>query len=117
MHRLFRYVIETGSLPEVGAIEDPRREYDSRRGRVHATFEHERQVTKSINELAARGLQPKDYSTFNFLQWYVAEQHEEESLFKGILDRIRLIGAEGRGLFHIDNELAKQVGVEPAPVN
>jgi ferritin len=46
----------------------------------------------------------------------VAEQHEEESLFAGILDRIRLIGAEGRGLFHIDNELAKLASEEAAKV-
>ncbi|MEM6434335.1 MAG: ferritin, partial [Cyanobacteria bacterium P01_D01_bin.115] len=46
-------------------------------------------------------------STLQFLQWYVAEQHQEEFLFKGILDKIKLIGTSGTGLFLIDQEMAK----------
>jgi ferritin len=117
MHRLFRYVLETGSLPRVGAIADPQADYDSIEDVFEATFEHEKHVTSKINELADAAFSGKDYSTFNFLQWYVAEQHEEESLFAGIVDRIRLIGSEGRGLFHIDNELAKLAVKEQAPAN
>jgi ferritin len=45
----------------------------------------------------------------------VAEQHEEESLFSGILDRIELIGTEGRGMFHIDRELEKLAAGEATP--
>jgi ferritin len=48
----------------------------------------------------------KDYASFNFLQWYVAEQHEEEALFKGILDKIAIIGLDGRGLHMVDREIA-----------
>ena len=44
----------------------------------------------------------RDYSTFHFFQWYFAEQHEEGKLFKGILDKLAIIGTEGRGLFHFD---------------
>ncbi len=49
----------------------------------------------------------QDYSTFNFLQWYVAEQHEEEKLFKSIVDRLSLVGEDGKGLYFIDKELAE----------
>jgi ferritin len=41
------------------------------------------------------------------LQWYVAEQHEEEKLFKGILDKLELIGEDGKALFWIDKDLAE----------
>jgi ferritin len=57
-------------------------------------------------------LEEKDYSTFNFLQWYVAEQHEEEKLFKSIVDKIRVIGTEGTGLFQIDREIGRMVDGE-----
>jgi ferritin len=112
MQRLFRYVTETGAMPRIGAVDDPGSDFDTIEDVFAATFAHEQRVTRSINDLADAAFTSKDYSTFNFLQWYVAEQHEEESLFAGILDRIRLIGTrligtEGRGLFHIDNELAK----------
>ncbi|RKZ15975.1 non-heme ferritin [bacterium] len=105
MQRLFQYVIETGAMPRIGAIEDPQADFGSVEDVFAATFAHEQNVTKSINALADAAFTSKDYSTFNFLQWYVSEQHEEESLFAGILDRIRLIGIDGRGLYHIDNEL------------
>ena len=47
----------------------------------------------------------KDFRTFNFLQWYVEEQREEEKLFKSILDKINMVGLEGRGLFIVDREI------------
>ncbi|EAY7176269.1 ferritin, partial [Salmonella enterica subsp. enterica serovar Enteritidis] len=46
------------------------------------------------------------YPTFNFLQWYVAEQHEEEKLFKSIIDKLTLAGKSGEGLYFIDKELS-----------
>ena len=49
----------------------------------------------------------KDCSTFNFLRWYVAEQHEEGHLFKSILDKLQIIGTEGRGLFHFDQQMER----------
>ena len=70
---------------------------------------HEKFVTSKINELADTAFQEKDYSTFNFLQWYVAEQHEEENLFNTILDKMRIIGTEGRGLYHFDQEISKMI--------
>ena len=48
----------------------------------------------------------KDYSAFNFLQWYVAEQHEEEKLFSGILDKFNIIGNDGKSIYLIDKDLA-----------
>jgi ferritin len=115
MQRLFQYVTETGAMPLIGAIENPQAEFDTIEDVFAATFAHEQKVTRQINALADAAFTSKDYSTFNFLQWYVGEQHEEESLFAGILDRIRLIGTDGRGLFHIDNELAKLASNGAAP--
>ena len=117
MQRLFDYVSETGALPRLGAIEEPRTEFGSVAEVFELTYEHEKLVTQRINELADLAFSSKDFSTFNFLQWYVAEQHEEESLFSGILDRIRLIGTEGQGLFHIDRELESLANGREAPAS
>lgn len=107
MHRLFTYVNETGALAEVGEVEAPPTAFKSAQEIFEQTFEHERNVTKSIFQLVDAALAEKDHSTFNFLQWYVAEQHEEESLFKAILDKFKLIGPDGRGLFFIDREIGE----------
>ncbi|QBG36139.1 non-heme ferritin [Litorilituus sediminis] len=107
MHRLFTYVSETGALPIIGAIDAPPHDFETLGQLFELTYEHECLITERINDLAHEAFSNKDYSTFNFLQWYVAEQHEEETLFKGILDKINLVGDDGHALFFVDKDLAE----------
>lgn len=107
MNRLFTYVSETGSLPILGEISAPPHQFDSLKEVFTETYHHECLITQKINELTHQAFSTHDYSTFNFLQWYVAEQHEEEKLFKGILDKICLVGEDGKALFWIDKDLAE----------
>lgn len=118
MNRLFTYVSETGALPIIGAIEAPEHEFASLSDVFQATYEHECLITTKINDLAHVAFSSQDYSTFNFLQWFVAEQHEEETLFKSILDKIELVGKDGHALFFVDKdlaEMAKQGATSPIP--
>nr|WP_086939211.1 non-heme ferritin [Thaumasiovibrio occultus] len=112
MQRLFTYVSETGALPILGAIDAPQHEFDSLGDVFRLTYEHEQLITQKINSLAHAAFTTQDYSTFNFLQWYVAEQHEEEKLFKGVLDKIELVGEDGKALFFIDKDLAEMAKAE-----
>ena len=56
------------------------------------------------------------FRSFNFLQWYVSEQHEEEKLFKSVVDKIRLVGEDGKALFFVDKDLAQMAIKESAGV-
>ncbi len=114
MQRLFTYVNETGALSKLGQIDAPPTDFASVADLFENIYEHECLITSKINDLADAAFRGKDYSTFNFLQWYVAEQHEEEALFKGILDKIEMIGIEGKGLFFIDQEIGKLATGAPA---
>jgi ferritin len=105
MHKIFDYIQDTGALAEIGAVDKPEMKLDTIQDVFVQTYSHEQYITKQINALAESTLKEKDYSTFNFLQWYIAEQHEEEKLFKSILDKIEIIGLDGRGLFMIDKEI------------
>ena len=107
MDKLFGYVLETGGLPELGAIPAPPLAWDSIRAAFQATLEHEQEVSRDISVLVETALTEKDYSTFHFLQWYVAEQHEEEHQLHSLLDRIDMITAEGHGDFTIDREISR----------
>lgn len=106
MTRIFTYVSETGALPILGSIDAPPHEFDSLADVFQKTYEHECEITERINTLAHQAFTSQDYSTFNFLQWYVAEQHEEETLFKSVLDKINLVGEDGHALFFVDKDLA-----------
>lgn len=112
MRKLFDYVNETGGMAVIGEIKAAGSDYKSITDMFRQIYEHECLVTREINSLVGIAFGEKDFSTFNFLQWYVAEQHEEESLFKSILDKIGIIGDEKKGLFFIDQELAKMADAE-----
>lgn len=114
MTRLFTYVNETGALAQLGQIDAPPTEFGSLADVFRLTYEHECEVTRAINGLADTAFQEKDYSTFNFLQWYVAEQHEEETLFKGILDKFEILGTDGKALFMLDQEIARTARARPS---
>lgn len=105
MQKLFDYVSETGGLPLLGTIEAPAHEYNSLQEMFEIILEHEKLVTRKINELVEVTFDEKDNSSFNFLQWYVAEQHEEETLFSGILEKFKMIGDDKLGIYLIDREL------------
>ncbi|HHF3671930.1 TPA: ferritin, partial [Haemophilus influenzae] len=76
MRKLFTYLNETGSRAIISAIEAPAHEYKSLKEVIETTYEHEKLITSKINELVGKTFEEKDYSAFNFLQWYVEEQHE-----------------------------------------
>ena len=77
-------------------------------------YKHEIFVSDSINELVHLSFSEKDYATHNFLQWYVAEQIEEEATAKSILDKINLIGDDKGGLYLFDRDLQQVAVVKPA---
>lgn len=114
MRRLFDYLNDTGTMPVLGAIEAPPTGFDSLSELFQRTYQHEQMITQKINELAHAAITSQDYSTFNFLQWYVSEQHEEEKLFKSILDKLSLVNTSNGGLFLIDQDLKKMNGGENA---
>lgn len=114
MLKLFHYVNSAGGHAILRTIKEPPRDFSSLSEVFEKTLENELHVTASINALVSVCLSEKDYSSFNFLQWYVAEQHEEEHLFRSILDLIRIAGTEGRGLFFVDKEIGKKAVVQKA---
>ncbi len=105
--KLFTYITEAGGFARIGATTEPRADYTGLQQIFDATLAHEVMITGRINALVKAAMAESDFSTFNFLQWYTAEQHEEEKLFRTILDRIRIIGADGKGIYWIDKEIGK----------
>lgn len=107
MLKLFRYINEKGGVAITPVNKKTKMEYKNILELVKAFYEHEKGVSQAVNKLVYMANEDKDYTTLNFLQWYVAEQHEEETLARTLLDKIKLIGLEANGLFLIDNEIGK----------
>ncbi|NQU32228.1 MAG: ferritin [Bacteroidetes bacterium] len=114
MLKFVHYVNDRGGKALLMDIEQPTGDFDSLLDVFEKVMEHEKYITESINNLYEVTITEKDYTTMNFLQWYITEQLEEENLFNTILDKIKLVGADKAGMFHIDKEL-EGMAITPAP--
>ena len=105
MLKLIKYVNERGGHAQITDLKAPKTSYDAFQGMFDELYKHEIFVSNSINELVHITFAEKDYATHNFLQWYVAEQIEEEATAKSILDKINLIGDDKGGLYLFDRDI------------
>ena len=109
MMKIFKYINDAGGHALVQPVAKVPHDFKSLQNVFQLVLAHEIGVTKAINRVVDLAFKEKDYATFNFLQWFVGEQHEEEKLFKTIIDLIKLAGSEGRGLFFADREIEKHI--------
>lgn len=105
MLKLVRFVNERGGKAVIPALDSPKSDFSGLQTIFSTLLEHETNVTQSINEVVDLCLSRKDYTTHNFMQWYVAEQIEEEALARNILDKLALIGSDKGGLYLFDRDL------------
>jgi len=122
MLRLFHYINNSGGYALAPEIKQPVYEHNSIGEIFRTVYSSEIKVTESVNELVDLCNKEKDFSTLHFIQWYVAEQYEEEVLFKSILDKLEMLGDDGKGLFMLDQYLLQlnkgknEAGAEEAAV-
>ncbi|ACY40233.1 ferroxidase [Blattabacterium sp. (Blattella germanica) str. Bge] len=105
MLKLIRYINKRGGVVVLDNIFIRKITYKSLKELFQTLFKHEKEISNEINLLLELSLQEKDYFTYNFLQWYVEEQIEEETLSKMILDKIELIGEDKGGLYLFDKDI------------
>ena len=105
MLKLVKYVNERGGHALVPALKQQPQKFKSIQYVFEEVLKHEVFVSNEINGLVEICLKEKDYTTHNFLQWYVAEQIEEEALARRILDKLKLIGDDKGGMYLFDRDL------------
>lgn len=117
MLKLVKYVNERGGHALITDLKAPKTTYATFKEMFEELYKHEIFVSNSINDLVHITLSEKDYSTHNFLQWYVAEQIEEEAQAKTILDKINLIGDDKGGLYLFDRDIQQLVVTSSISLN
>jgi ferritin len=106
MVKLIRFINERGGKAVVPAIKEPSGKFKSLSEIFDIILNHEILVTSEINKVVDICLSEKDYTTHNFMQWYVAEQLEEEALAKQNVDKLKLIGNDKGGMYLFDRDLS-----------
>lgn len=110
MLKVFAYLNNIGGSSIVPAIDQPKQDFKDIKEVVEHSLKEEEKVTAAVHELSELSSKEKAYGTYNFVQFYVNEQREEEILFNDILEKIELIGLEGMGAYYIDKELEGLAG-------
>lgn len=109
MMKILEYVLERGARAIVSAIPPPDSDPTSVANCFEKVFMQEVENSKAIYRIVDMAFEEKDWATWNFLQWFVKEQVEEETLALNLLDKIKIAGGEKAkddALYALDKELA-----------
>ena len=112
--KFYDYVNERGGRVVLQPVEAPPSAWDSPLALFEHVYQHEQKVTGMINKLVDLAVEIRDHATNNVLQWFVAEQVEEEASADEVVQKLKLVGDDPSALFMIDRELAQRAFVAPA---
>ncbi|HXC06580.1 MAG TPA: ferritin [Bacteroidia bacterium] len=118
MTKLMEYILTRGGEALIVAIPAPPAHPTTINNCFEMVFSHEVENTRAIYKLVKMSLTEEDWATWNFLQWFVQEQVEEETLAGHLLDKLKIAGGDkalGDTLYLLDRELNSSSGtIEPA---
>ncbi|WP_127966026.1 ferritin [Agrobacterium sp. RS6] len=107
MHRIFSFLNDLGAPVIFTELPAPQVTANDIKGLFAIVAQHESRVTSAINAAVDLARSEKDHATTSFLQWFVNEQHEEDSLCRTIMGKIELIGDGPNALYLIGREIGE----------
>jgi ferritin len=106
--KIFEHLLDRGGTVRLHAIPEPPARFDSALAVFEQALRHEQEVTRSIHELYALSLAEKDFASRVFLDWFVAEQVEEEKSAQLIVEQLRMVGNDLPGLLILDQRYGER---------
>ncbi|MFT6872694.1 MAG: ferritin [Roseivirga sp.] len=94
MMKILEYILKRGAEVKVSAIPAPPENPKSINNCFEKVFEHEVDNTNAVHKLVKKSLEEEDWATWDFMQWFVKEQVEEETLAMNLLDKMKIAGGE-----------------------
>jgi ferritin len=108
MMKILEYILKRGGVVKVTAIPAPPANPSSVHNCFEKVFEHEVDNTKAVYKLVKMSMEEEDWATWNFMQWFVKEQTEEETLALNLLSKLKIAGGEkvsSNSLYSLDRDL------------
>ena len=108
MMKILEYILKRGAEVKVVAIPAPPANPKNMQNCFEKVFEHEVDNTKAVYKLVKMSFTEEDWATWNFMQWFVKEQTEEETLALSLLDKIKIAGGkniDSNSLYSLDRDL------------
>jgi ferritin len=102
MLKFIRYINERSGKAIIPAFKLPASDFPSVKKLFEDVLKHEEFISSSINDIVALCVSEKDFTTQQWIQWFVNEQIEEEANATKILDKLNLVGEGSLYLFDRD---------------
>ncbi len=118
MLKFLRYINDRGGKAKITAINAPSTDPKNMRDCLQRALQHEVDNSKSIDEIVNLALDERDWATFNFGQWFVKEQIEEEKLINDLLDKFELAShgdENSANLYELDQDISEAPQEVPLP--
>ncbi len=106
--KMYNYIFERGGEVVLKTIEAPTTDWASVKEMFENTLEHEKSITKAINDLVNVAEEENDKAALFFLSWYLEEQVEEESNVETIISKFKNIGEDKIATYLLDREFASK---------
>lgn len=106
--KFYKFIMERGGKVVLEEIPKPPSEFKSPLDIFEFALNHEKEVTKKINNLVELAKKENDYASQIFLQWFVSEQVEEEASFGSIVEKLKMAEGSLQSILFIDKELAQR---------
>ena len=103
--KFLKYLQDNGEPVTLGAIDAPDANFSNIREPLVAALKHEKYVTSLINAIYAAAREVNDYRCCQFLEWFIAEQGEEEKNTSDLIAKYDLFGGDPKGLYLLNSEL------------
>lgn len=110
MMKFVKYIQERGSKTIISALDSAPADPRNLKECFDKLFQHEVSNTTSIYEIVTCAQEEKDWATWNFTQWFVKEQIEEETFVLNLIDKLKIAGGENASndaLFYLDNKIGQ----------
>lgn len=90
MDKVYNFIFDRNAKAVVPAIEAVKQEFEDIRNVIEESLVHEIQVTKQWESISQLAKTEGDNTTYQFAQWFLNEQIEEENKFREILFKLDL---------------------------
>ena len=112
MLKIIKYVNERGGVGVIPSFKQPPTDFKDVKEVFVKSFEHEKSITQSINDIIGVCVDERDFTTHTWLQWFITEQIEEEASVSAIVDKLHLLG--DHNLYMFDRDVFGMRGQVPA---
>ncbi|WP_047260701.1 ferritin [Corynebacterium uterequi] len=108
--KIAEHLLARGSSVELGDLSVPAMSVESPVDAFQLSLQHEQKVSEEIRVIARVADETGDLESRTLVNWFLDEQISEEDTVGNILDRLKIIGADGTGLLRLDADLGSRSG-------